>query len=483
MGLKEDSVKGVFWNFIGLASSQLRNFIVSLFLARILSPSDFGLVTMALLFSAIMESFVDFGLGNAIIKSSHVTQTQTSTVFYINLGIGVLLTITMYVIAPLISNFFDMPQLYLIIQTMSVIFIIKAFEALPMALFRKALDFKSPFKIQLISSSISGLTGIVLALNDYGVWALVLSQILGWILSVISIWYYSSWRPTFEFDLSGVKPLLNFGYKYVLTRFTEAVFNRVDTIVVGKVFSVTTLGVFDRAKSLYRLMIQYAFNSYASVLFPTLCTISHDIKRLTIYVNKITGLICFLSCFISGLIYVCADQIIPILYGNQWGESIGILRIFILFTLCETLAMLLTSLLQSIGEVGKNLKIEFFTKALRLSAIPFGMLYGLTCYIIIVNLVSVLRLMIYIYNLHLIKVSAYKYSLNMAKYILPFILILLLNKVVWFNVQDYNYFVALILNGLIYAALYVGWCLLMRYQGLLDFLEIIKFSVLKIKKS
>ena len=187
--LKKESIKGSAWNFLNMIVNQLRTFIVSLVLARLLTPSDFGLVSMAMVFNSILDMLVDFGFSSAIIRKKEISEVETSTVFWLNILIGLGCTVLVYGTAPLISWFYEMPQLNSIIHVTSWSFLISAFGTMQTALFQRNLNFRLPFIVRLVSGIISGALGIVLAILGMGVWALVFSNLSGIKLTLVSLFF------------------------------------------------------------------------------------------------------------------------------------------------------------------------------------------------------------------------------------------------------------------------------------------------------
>ena len=180
--LKNKGLKSSAWNFLNLLTNQLRNFIVTLVLARLLTPADFGLVSMAMVLNSILDFFVDFGFSSAIIRKKQISETETSTVFWLNIIIGGICSLLVFCCAPLFSWFYEMPQLKSVVRVTSWSFLISSFGTLQTALFQRMLNFQMPFKAKLFSSIVSGILGIALAIYGFGVWALVFSNLSGWLL-------------------------------------------------------------------------------------------------------------------------------------------------------------------------------------------------------------------------------------------------------------------------------------------------------------
>lgn len=454
MGIKQEGIKSSFWNMMTLMVNQIRNFIVSIVLARLLSPEDFGVLGMAMAFAGFVDAFVDFGFGNAIIQRQHVTQKQLSTVFYINLMIGTCLSIIMFVCSGLIAQYFNMPSLAVIVKAMSGTFIIKALEGLQNALMKKRLDFKTPFKINMTSGIVTGLLGIVLALCGYGVWSLVIMQIAGWGLTTIQIWAYNSWRPTMEFDLKCVSSLWNFGYKYSLSVTIDTIFCRLDTLVIGKMFQAATLGLFYRAQSLNKLVVQYSFSSISSVLFPAISKIKDDIDQVRCSVVQLLHIVSFLTFMFAGLMYVNSQEIIVLLYTDKWTGAIPIFKILGLFTFCTTIPNVLVAPLNSLGHSGKNLKIEIIKKTLVISAIPFGLYFGLFEYIFAIKIAAMIGVLLNMVALKCINLKVITQTEIIIRYAIPFFILVLLFEFIKLP-HGLNNVVLLALKSSIYTIIYI----------------------------
>lgn len=465
--LKQKGIKGGLWNFTTTIISQIRNFIVSLILARLLDPHDFGLLGMAMAFAGIVDAFVDFGFGNAIIQKNEVTEKQISTVFYINLSMGMIFMLLMCLTSGLVADFFHEPQLEMIIIVMSVSFIIRAIEVIPKALFRKNIDFKTPFKVQLISGIISGIIGIVLAFASFGVWALVLSQVVGWLISTSLTWYYSKWKPLLYFKLREVADLWKYGYKFSLSVFIDMAFSRLDTIIIGRLFSAATLGLFYRAHSLNKLIVQYSFNSFSGVLFPSLSKLQDDLEIMRHNVLRLVQVVCFLTFLFSGLMYVCSEEVIKILYGNKWDGAIPFFNILAVFSFIYTLPTIFVTPLLSIGKSGLNLKIEIIKKTAFVIAIPIGIsLGGLYGYVYSTQIAGALTMILNIWALKYIGMPFMQPIKSIVHYIIPFGLCVAINYSISLFLGFDNLFVSLIFKAIIYVIVYFGYHYVMKSDGM-----------------
>lgn len=445
---------------------QLRSFIVSLILARLLDPADFGLIGMAMVFNAILDAFVDFGFSNAIIRKEKPTEIEKSTVFYLNVIIGAICTTIVFFIAPLVAQFFDMPRLTNVVRVTSFSFLIGSLGTLQTALFQKSLNFKIPFKAKLISGVSSGILGVVMAFCGFGVWALVGSNLSAWILYAGSIWLMSKWRPRLVFKPNSVKDMWVFGWKFSLTTVISRFFRQMDTFVIGKLYSATSLGLFNRAQSLNHLVMEYSFSSIRSVMLPTLSQLQNDYEALRYSTLKLIHVISFLTFLFAGLMYICADDLIILLYGQKWGGAISLFKILGLFSLTLSLPIVHDTIMTVVNKMSLYLWIGILRNVLRTIAIPIGIMNGFKSYIWAVSIASVVGLLPGFYSAkYCIKLSVISQMIAIGRYLFPFIGLIL----VW-SIIDYStgiIIVDIVIKASFYIIFFVILNFLLRNKGFL----------------
>lgn len=477
--LKKSTIGAASWNLATMLANHLKTFVVSLILARILNPEDFGLLGMATVFASITESFVDFGFGNAVIQKKDVNRLQLSTVFWVNNIFAVILCILMYSSSSVVAAYFEMPRLVAITRLMSLTFIIKGLSTLQNALYKKSLNFKTPFKISIISGSISGIFGILLALQEFGVYSLIYAQISGWVISTALIWYYSNWRPSFEMDLLSIKNLWNFGSKYTAARFIDAVFLRMDTLVIGKVFSASILGIFYKAQSLNKLVVQYAFNSFSNVLFPSFSRLTEDKKRLKYSAVRVLHIVCFTTFFFAGLLYINAESLIVLLYTDKWLESVPLFKIMALYTFTVTLPPILNAPILALGHSGEVLRLEVKKKILYVFAIPVGIRFGLEAYLWSTMIVGLIGILI------LLPVAKRVYGLGLLEYwrifaVYSFVFTALLFVDSFCITRNENLLLLLLFKSIVYSASYILTLgIFFRSRGFVELIELVKEKLSK----
>lgn len=463
--LKKKGIKSSAWNFLNMIVNQLRNFIVTLVLARLLTPADFGLVGMAMVLNSILDFFVDFGFSSAIIRREKITETEISTVFWINLIIGGLCTLLVFACAPIFAWFYNMPKLEDIVCVTSWSFFISSFGTLQTALFQRSLNFRKPFIAKLFSGVVSGIIGIVLALCDFNVWALIFSNLAGWFLYSISIWLMSTWRPKFVFKFASVSDMITFGWKMTLSTLINRIIRQLDTLIIGKLYSAASLGLFNRAQSLNNLVIDYSFSSIRSVMLPSLSQLQNDNEALKYSVVKLLHVISFLTFLFSGLMYMCAEDLILLLYGSQWVEAIDIFKILGLFSISMCLPIVFDTIMTVANRMTMYLWVSILKNILVLIAIPFGLYYGFIGYVWAVSISGVFKLIPTLFTTRsCIGLSIKSQLIPILSYVLPFSIIL----IIWhyFHFETNLYVINLVIKGAFFSILYIGINFLLKNEGI-----------------
>ena len=236
MSLKQQTFTSVIWSAIERFSVQGVQFILSLIIARQLMPSDYGLIAMLSIFMAIAQCFVDSGFSSALIQKQNRTNIDFSTVFYFNIVIGICMYLVFIICAPLISKFYEQPILIEIITWLGLNFIINSFATVQSAILTINLNFRRQAFISLTAVIISGLIAIYLAINGYGVWTLVIQNLLAASINVVLLWITSKWRPQVLFSTQAFKELFSFGSKLLMGGLLHTIYSNLYTLTIGKIF-------------------------------------------------------------------------------------------------------------------------------------------------------------------------------------------------------------------------------------------------------
>ena len=379
--LKAQGTTAFIWDFFGSIAKNGMGFIVSIFLARLLEPAEFGLIAMIMVIIGMAQIFSDIGLAGALIQRRRVLPIHYSSVFYFNIFIAFILTIITYFFAPNIGHFYHNPDLIPLAKVMSLLFVISAFSSVQNVKLRKELNYALLTKVNLMASFTSGVIGIILAFNDAGVWSLVAQSLSQGIVYNILIWNRANWKPSLAFSFKALFQLWGYGFHMFLSGLLETIFTRLDYLLIGKLFEATALGFFQRAKSLNLFVIRYSSQSLMNVLFPVLAKVQRDLPRFQNIIIKSLGVISFVTFLLVGGLYITSDELIVLLYGDKWLPSVHFFKILALSGFAYPVSALLVNILSSRGNSKAFLRLEIYKKLIE--SVNFVVLYffGINAYL------------------------------------------------------------------------------------------------------
>ena len=370
--LKNKTVKGMGWSALENVTRLGVTFVVSIVLARLLSPEEYGLIGILTIFIAIFNAIVDSGFTNALIRKQDATDTDYSTVFYTNLVLSVVLAAVLFFCAKPISVFFERPELVSLTQVMSSVVIINALSIVQRVRTTKAIDFKTQTKITFISSIGSGVIGIVMAYMGYGVWALVGQQISNQLLTTLLFWFYNKWRPKLIFSWVSFKEMWAFGSKLLASSLIDTTWKEVYQVVIGKCYSPVTLGLYTRAKQFADLCSSNLTSVVQRVSYPVLSSIQDDRARLKGAYQRVIKTT-MLPTFVLMLgMAACAEPMIYVLIGEQWLECVPMLQIVCTYGMLYPLHALNLNMLQVQGRSDLFLKLEIIKKIVGVGPLLLG---------------------------------------------------------------------------------------------------------------
>lgn len=328
--LRDSAKKSFQWSLLIQLSNQIFGFLITLILARLLSPADFGVIGILTIFISLSKKITDGGLAASLIRTKEVSERDFSTVFYFNLLVSLVLYLSLFLAAPFIAVFFKMELIEDLLRVFGITIVISAFTITQSVKLNKALNFKTQFKILLPSLIISAIVSIVAAYSGMGVWSLVIKEIIFAFVASIQLWFYSKWTPLFVFDKLAFKKHFGYGYKLVITDLISQFFNDSYKAIIGKSFSTAQLGYFTRAKSMEELPNQVVFNTINRVLFPMLSQVQDDADRLKKVYGQIIKLVTFLVTPLLMLFYLVAEPLFIFLLTDKWLPAVPYFKILIL---------------------------------------------------------------------------------------------------------------------------------------------------------
>ncbi len=394
--LKEKSAIAIAWDFGGLIVTKGSGFIISIFLARILSPSEFGLIGMSMVFIAISQVFIDVGFNAALIQKKEVSNLEYSSVFYFNIFAGILLALLFFFSAPLIGQFYEQGEIARIVRWLSLSFIINSFVQVQTAVMIKELNFKSLTLSNMVASIAGGVIGLLAAFYSFGVYSLVIQNLVTSVISLVIIWRVSSWRPSLIFSYKSLKSLLGFSSYVFFDRLISTTFSKLDVILIGKVFSSATLGYYSRAVSLKDQVTLYSSSSLTKVFYPALSSLQDDQDKYSKVYFKVLSVISFISFALTGFLYVLGEEIILGLFGEKWVESVPMFQVLILGVSLYPINRMIVNAFMSKGGSRQNFYIGLLRKTIGLTPLYFAYAYGIheftVASVIVIYLLTVINI-------------------------------------------------------------------------------------------
>jgi O-antigen/teichoic acid export membrane protein len=382
VGLKEKTVNGLAWSFIGDIADKAIAFIIGVILARLLTPREYGLVGMVTIFIVLTRPFINSGFRQALIRKTNCTNTDYSTVFYFNFLIGILAYFILFFCAPSIAAFFKEPQLVKITRLIGLIIIIDAATIIQTTILFKEINFKRQTAIIITSEIISGVLGIYLAYKGYGVWSLVYRTLAQYTMNSGLLWYLNRWRPSTEFSFTSFKELFGFGSNLLLTGIIEQFYYNIYNLVIAKFFSARQLGLYTRADMFKNLASTNLSEVIGRVLFPVLANFQDDPERLAVNYKKILTTIIFVTSILMVGMAASARALVLTLIGGKWVESIPYLQLLCFVGIFYPLHALTRTLLYVCGKGRLFLYLQIFSKLLTIPAIIIGIFFGIKAMIV-----------------------------------------------------------------------------------------------------
>lgn len=366
---RKSVISNIIWRFLERCGAQGVTFIVSVVLARLLDPSLYGTVALVTVFIAILQVFVDSGMGNALIQKKDADDLDFSSVFYFNFSVCLLLYICMFFAAPLIAAFYNMPDLTPVVRVLSLTLIISGVKNIQQAYVSRNMLFKKFFFATLGGTIGAAVIGIWMAWKGYGVWALVVQNLFNAALDTIILWVTVKWRPKRAFSLKRLKGLFSYGWKLLVSALLDTGYNNVRSLIIGKLYTSADLAFYNRGKQFPNLIVTNINTSIDSVLLPTMSKEQDNMERVRDMTRRAIKTSTFIMMPLMMGLAVCAEPLIRIVLTDKWLPAAFFLRVF-----CFTFAFypIHTANLNAIKAMGRSdlfLKLEVIKKIVSISAL------------------------------------------------------------------------------------------------------------------
>ena len=376
--LKKKTIIGLIWQYAEKCGSQIITFVVSIILARILTPADYGIVGLITVFISISLVFAESGMGQALVQKKDADDRDFSTVFYYSIVFSMLIYAILFFAAPFIADFYNEPILVNVLRVLGLTVIIGAFNGVQRARIQRDMQFKMFFYATLVGTVISAVVGIVMAYTGCGVWALVWQQISGRLIAVVVLWFVTKWKPMLVFSFTSMKRLFGYSWKLLLSALIDTVYNNIYSLIIGKFYSSADLGHYNRGKQFPILIVENVNGSINSVIFPVLSKMQDEKERFKATVRRSMKTSTYIIFPLMAGLAAVAEPLVRIMLTDKWLPAVP----FIQFC-CFSYAFwpVHTANLQAVKALGRSdvfLKLEIIKKIIGVIILAITIPFGLT---------------------------------------------------------------------------------------------------------
>lgn len=385
--LKSKAIKGSLWSLFETFSLQIIQFVIGVVLARLLEPKDFGLIALTVIFTNVSAAITDGGFEKTLIQREKLSQLQISSVFYLNILLGIMMTACLIIAAPFIAVFFNAPELTAILRVTSLTIFLTSLYQTQRALLLKNLNFKKISKVQMATSIIGGITGLILALTGFGVWALVYAALLPQIFKVLFFWIKASWYPGLQFSFNSIRLMIPYGLNVLASSVFFFIIHQFNVFIVGKFYSKTELGLFNRGNRFPELIVSSVQNVVLKMTLPIFSKLQSEKEQLLHTVKKTTKIISFVSFPLLFILLIKAEDVTIFLFTEKWRGSIIFLQLFCLIKIFEPFITVHRELLLAQGHSRLLLKVFTVTSLVEMAVILWVIRYGIL-YLVLATFLS-----------------------------------------------------------------------------------------------
>ncbi|MGL4993647.1 MAG: lipopolysaccharide biosynthesis protein [Bacteroidales bacterium] len=440
MSLKQQTANALGWNLIDRIGTQVVYLITGIVLARLLSVSDFGLIGMLSIFVGLSTILVDGGFSSALIRKQGASEVDYNTVFYLNMGISLLLYSILYMSAPFIAEFYSQPQLVSLSRVLFLGIIINSAALIQSTLYTKQINFKVQVVTNALSLVIAGSSAIILAYKGAGPWALVSQTLILSICKTTALWIVSSWRPRLIFSIDSLKSILGYSSNLLGSQIVNSLFNNLYTLTIGRLFSVVEVGYYSQAQKMNDMATSVINNPIQAATFPIFSTIQDDPDRLLRAFRKTMRFAMFVTFLTLPMLLLVSRPFMLFLLGDKWIGSVPYLQLILVGSIFNLITALVNSFLRIPGRTDVLLRLEFAKVFISVVFLVLTIPYGALA--VILGLV-ISRIIICIVNMY-VSSRYIDYSFPMqTKDILPYVALSAISCVI-------SWPISLILEGDLY---------------------------------
>jgi len=424
--LKYKTKQGLYWKTFEQVSLHAMQFVVGIVMARLLSPGDYGITVLPAVLLSVAQVFIDGSFGLALVRKKEVTESDLATAFYYSIIVGCMCYVGVFVGAPYVAEFYNVPILTPLIRATALNFIWNPLMTPQSVILNRRLDFRTPARISIVNKIFGAAAGIIVAYLGFGVWALVVAMLTSSFMGVLQTWFAVKWLPKAKFSRASFGYLWNFGNKLMVVQLLQTVYANIAPVVIGKAGGTVDLGNLDRARSFAQIPSSYMTNLVGTVAFPVLSRIKDSPLALAENYRRMIKMTMFVSCPIMLLLCALAHPLVIFLLTAKWESSVILLQILCGAYMLLPMQMLNINLLQIVGRTDLTLRIEIIKKTVYFIAIIIAVQYGLLVFCLTDLLLNIFALVVNTYYTgKLIRLGLFKQLMDIAhSLILAFVMMI-----------------------------------------------------------
>lgn len=374
--LKQKTISSMVWNAVQRFGTMAISFLGNLVLARLLLPSDFGTIGMLTIFISLSEVFIDGGFGSALIQKKNASQTDYSTIFFWNLLVAVILFLALFFSSPFVAEFYRMPILSDVLRATSLVLVINSFSVIQTNILIKNLNFSLMSIINLVSMAVGVAVAVVMAYMGFGVWSLVVKNLIAALITAVLLWLLTKWRPSFVFSWTSFRSLFGFGSLLLVSKLLNSLFENIQGLVIGRYFTAKDLGFYTQAKKLDQLPSSSMSQIVTRVTFPVFAKIADNRELLRSTFRKIIICTTYLFFPLEILLIAISHDLIVLLFTEKWVESIQYFRILCIYSMFIPLNTINTNTYLAIGNSKLYFWVQLIKKIIGIVLLVVGVRFG-----------------------------------------------------------------------------------------------------------
>lgn len=476
--LKQKVSKGLLWNTIHNLSMKGIQFLLMLFMARLLTPDDYGTVGLLAIFIQLSNTFAESGFSLALVRKQDRTQTDLSTAFYFNIIIGCVCYLAVFLIAPWVAEFYEKPILSSLLKVLALTIPISSLSTVLVAMMNYRMEFKKQAIISITHTLVSGMLGLFMAFMGYGVWSLVGQSLIATTLGTVLCWLFNRWHPSMVYSWKSFQELFGFSSKLLLTRLLDTIYGNVYSIVIGKVYSPATLGHYSRAQNWATMPSTNIVSILNNVSFASLSKIQDDIERLCQVYRKMIKTSAFIVFPLMVGLSAVSRPLIYFTIGEKWQLCAQILQIICFMFVFMPIQSLSINLIQAMGRSDLSLKISVIGKVLSVLVLVGSLPLGIIpmCWFSVLSSIVILMIDFY-YVGKLLHVSIFEQIKDLCpSSCLSFVMYIVVLLIMNVFTENWLQLIAGVMVGMF---LYIGMAYLFKIKSLYDAIGVMRNMIHK----